>query len=110
MPQACARYGIVALCLLAGCTSFDHDNNDTERKVLLGKEFTITMPASEEAVHPTIEDLRIVCFLEHSQDSGGKNVYRFKATQAGATEIRIPRSNGAEFMMTIKVVLGGVPE
>ncbi len=111
MRLACGIYGILALFGAGGCTSFDHENDGTSRRVLLGKEFTITMPASEEAVHPKIEDLRVACFLEHSQDAVGKNVYKFKATHAGETEIRIPRSDGSsEFVMTITVVVGGVPE
>lgn len=111
MRHSCGLSLLLAIGLVSGCTSFDHDNDGTSRRVLLGKEFTITMPASDDAVNPRIEDLRIACFLEHSQDSGGKNVYRFKATQVGETEIRIPRvGHGSEFVMTITVVLGGIPE
>jgi len=111
MRGPCGLSWILAFCLMAGCTSFDHDNNGTSRRLLLGKQFTITMPASEEPAHPQIDDPRVACFLEQSQEPGtGNNVYKFKATQVGETDIRIPRGNGApEFVMTITVVLGGSP-
>jgi hypothetical protein len=107
MHRPCWFYLILVLCLATGCTAFDADYNGSTSRVLFGKEFTITMPALEQPAHPHIDDPRVACFLEHSQDSTGKNVYRFKATQVGETDIRIPRTSGSEFVMTIIVVLGG---
>jgi hypothetical protein len=109
MRRPWSRTAILAVCLAAGCTSFDHDNNGTSRRVLLGKQFTITMPASEQPTHPQIDDPRVALFLEHSVEDGtGKNVYTFKATQVGETEIHIAHTDGSpDFVMTIVVVLGG---
>jgi hypothetical protein len=110
MTPFCRRFWIVALCLTAGCTSFDHDNNGTSRRVLMGKQFTITMPAADQPVSPQIDDPRVAVFLEHSLDSDRRNVYRFRATQVGETDIHISHGNGTpEFVMTIEVTLGGTP-
>ena len=111
MRRSPGLYAILALCVAAGCTSFDHTNHETSRRVLLGKQFTIAMPASEDPVRPQIDDPRVALFLEHSVEEGtGKNVYKFKATQAGETDIHISHGNGTpDFVMTIVVVLGGSP-
>jgi hypothetical protein len=105
---------IVFACLLAGCTSFDQSDDGNSKHVLLGKTFTITLPALAEARAAQVEKETIVRFVEVRRDSPrGMDTFEFKAIGVGETEIHIPQvlasSETKDFVLTISVVLGGTP-
>ncbi|HLY74866.1 MAG TPA: hypothetical protein VKU80_12175 [Planctomycetota bacterium] len=106
---------ILLAVLLAGCTSFDQSDDGDSKHVLLGKNFTITLPALEEARRAQVEKENIVRFVKVQRDSPqGMDTFEFKAIGVGETGIHIPLTitsseDSKDFVLTIKVVLGGTP-
>jgi hypothetical protein len=106
---------IVFILLLAGCTSFDQSDDGDTKHVLLGKTFTIALPTMTEARRAQVGKENIVRFVEVQRDSPrGMDTFDFKAIGVGETEIHIPLTvssaeDSKEFVLTIKVVLGGTP-
>jgi paraquat-inducible protein B len=106
---------IVFTLLLAGCTSFDQSDDGDSKSVLLGKTFTITLPALAEERRPHVEKENFVRFLEVQRDSPrGMDTFEFKAIGVGETAIHIPQTISSseetkDFILNLKVVLGGSP-
>jgi hypothetical protein len=109
-----SRWSILIL-LLAGCVSFDQADDGDSKQVLLGKTFTITLPAMAEERRAQVEKEDIVRFLKVERDSPrGMDTFEFKAIGVGGTGIHIPllvssSEESKDFVLTIKVVLGGTP-
>jgi len=105
--------GVPLSMIWGGCTSFDASDKDDTRSVLLGKKFTISLPASEGQSVPRIANEAIARFLGCKPDpSSGLIVYEFQTAGVGETEIHIPKQSAPglpDFVMTVKVVLGGTP-
>jgi hypothetical protein len=104
------------LLFLAGCTTFDSTDDGDNKKILLGKTFTISLPASEEKRTPAFVKEAIIQYRECRRDpSTGMDVFEFKAVGLGETEIRIPKGPSlsstpeADFVLTARVVLAGSP-
>jgi paraquat-inducible protein B len=106
---------IVLALLLTGCTSFDQSDDGDSKQVLLGKTFTITLPALDEARRAQVEKENIVRFVQVQRGSPqGMDTFEFKAIGVGETGIHIPlvistSEETKDFVLTIKVVLGGTP-
>ena len=106
---------IVFTLFLAGCTSFDQSDDGDSKSVLLGKAFTITLPALTETRRAQVDRENIVRFVEVQRDSPrGMDTFEFKAIGVGETAIHIPQTVSSseetkDFILTIKVVLGGSP-
>ena len=106
---------ILYALLLGGCTSFDQSDDGDSKRVLLGKTFTITLPALEEGRKAQVEKPNIVRPVDVERDSPrGMDTFNFKAIGVGETDIRIPLTissaeDSKQFVLTIRVVLGGSP-
>src|SRR5579862_7302069 len=106
---------ILCTVLLSGCTSFDQSDDGDSERVLLGKTFTVTLPALEEGRTPLVGKPNIVRFLDVQRDSPrGMDTFNFKAIGVGETDIRVPLTvssaeDSKQFVLTISVVLGGSP-
>jgi|SRR5579862_5721558 len=100
--------------LIAGCTSFDQSDDGTSREVLLGKLFTVALPALAQPRAAQVQKENIVRFVVvHRNSPLGMDTFEFKAVGTGETDIHIPKaptpSEGSDFVLTVKVVLGGTP-
>ena len=104
---------IPVLVALSACTSFDESDNGDSSKVLLGKTFTVSLPTQLTERIPQIEKSEIVRFLDCRRNtSAGLDIFEFKATGLGESQIHISRDTDPktpDYVITIKVVLGGSP-
>jgi hypothetical protein len=105
---------ILFALLVAGCTSFDQSDEGDSKKILLGKTFTIALPAIDEVRRPRIANEGLVRFVGIQRDpSNGIDTFNFKAIGMGETEIFIPKSSAAsgapEYVFPVNVVIGGSP-
>jgi hypothetical protein len=104
---------LLACAFGSGCTSFDASDDGGSKDVLLGKIFTISLPATPQDRAPEISPESFVRFLAFRRDSNtNQDVFEFKAIKVGEAKIKIPLpSTGADqrtYVLTVDVVLGGL--
>jgi hypothetical protein len=96
---------------LQGCfNGFTESDDGDSSKFLSGRFFVVSLPASDEARVPQIQNGAVVRFLGFKKD-GIRDIFEFKAAEAGMTDIKIPKEGnpaGPFYTFTAKVVLGGV--
>lgn len=102
----------LALAALSCAASFTEADDGSAERVLIGRDFTVSLPAVERPRLPLVEDERIVhCVGAHLDAGSGREIFDFKAVAAGETVIRIKRSSKSTdprtFEFTVRVVLGG---
>lgn len=114
-PVASTKSSLILFALLmTGCTSFDQTDDGNSKEVLLGKTFTISLPSVAEPRESHIAKQSVARFVGSQRVfPGGMETFEFKAIALGETEIRIPleiqSSESKDFVLTIRVVLGGSP-
>lgn len=105
--------GILGILIFSACTSFDQSDDGGSSKVLIGETFTVTLPSQPAERIPRIEKDDVVTFLAFRKNpSTDEDVFVFKAIGVGESAIHISKgsaSQSPDFLITIKVVLGGSP-